>query len=39
MCVGGLEKKVKEVLGFWSLEVDAFGYLVEYLEGEKYPDF
>jgi len=30
-----LEKKVKEVLGHWSLEVDAFGYLVEYMEGEK----
>jgi len=24
-CVSGLEKKVKEVLDLWSLEVDVFG--------------
>jgi len=28
-------KKVKEVLDPWSLEVHGFGYLVEYLKGEK----
>jgi len=30
-----LEEKVKEVLGPQSLEVDAFGSLMEYLVGEK----
>jgi len=37
-CFGGMEnqeKKVKEGLGPWSLEVDAFSYSVEYLKGEK----
>ena len=38
-CVGGLEKKVKEELGIWSLEDDSFDYLVEYLEGEEQQDF
>ena len=25
LVLGGLEKKVKEAVGLWSLEVDAFG--------------
>jgi len=34
-----MEKKVKEDLGLGSLKVDTFGFLVEHLEGEEYPDF
>ena len=34
-----MEKKVKEELGLRGLEVDSIVYLVEHLEGEKWPDF
>ena len=36
---GGIEKKVKEELGTRCFEVDAFGYLVEHLEGQAWLDF
>ena len=35
----GMEKKVKEELGPRCLEANAFGYLVEHLEGEKWLEF
>jgi len=34
-CVGGLKKAAKKALGLWSLEANAFDYLVKYLEREK----
>jgi len=35
----GIEKKIKEELGFRCLEVDAIGYLVVHLYGKKLLDF
>jgi len=38
-CVSGLEKKDEKVFGFWCLEDDSFGYLVDYLEGKELKEF
>jgi len=38
MC-SGLEKKDEKVFGFWYLEDDSIGYLMDCLEGKELKDF
>jgi len=37
-CDGGVEKKNKKELGLWCLEVNFFGHLVVYMEGNESSD-